>query len=584
MQKSKGTLKTIKNGRTERRYAPYGDKPERQETKPDIKIKNVYIAGEVLDLTATSANNKYGKEKLEYSMKYGISYPLEKYIHELDMIIADNASSIIKDDKQSKRQLRLEFLNKCNENEFLQIYFQKMCNYLNGGDGNIDTQHENTPLIIVCAGGNIITIFAKLLQNLIDYIRNIEPLYITNEILLSEILPELLPELLQKDFISKLSEELIYIINNISNNNFSDFDFNIVMNKNIFNSDEVENEPVSIFNRFDKIVGLAGFLLIRDKSTTVYEKTFDPNDPDIKYYNNNPCKNIPGMPDILYTQVFQDAMIAHVNEQPKYVNGENIPETNKSNCLKYLEYLKEKKNIISQTTKFNTNHIINKWKTKFGFNTELDAIVNYIHTVNQVLNNSLITYINLQINNQYTKDYYDLWKSKFSTLETMFQTVSFNNKTYSLPDIMSNLLFEFLRNDDLQTKVIMEINDLEQDKLRIKIDSTFNIYNKVNTMVKKIGNKTLANLDNIDNTLTTAAKQLRTDIRNEINKIPTYNTYLTLNTIITNGEDSPEVENKKLDNDDQSYIVKITNTTKGGKNKNKTKRKQKQNKTKTKTK
>lgn len=538
---------------------------------PNTHVKVINISGEVIDITAASNNNKYGNEKLNYSMIYGISYPLEKYIKELNMIIQDNAFSEIKDDKQDKRKDRIYFLTKCNDNYFLQQYFKSMCNLLNGGHGNIDWQHENTPLIIVCAGGNIITIFAKLLLNLINNLEKSEKLNSTNNKLLTFIE---LPEIdIREDYIKPITNDkhFIAIINQITNQNFSDFDFNIVMNKNTF-----EPNPEHIEHNMEQYKK-AGFLLYRNKSKSSYDKFVDNNN----IHTHNPCKDIQNMPDILYTQVFQDAMIDHVKRQ-------KINKSQKQNCLEYLEYLKETKNIISQTTKFNTNLIIQKWKNNFSFDSDLDAIVDYIHNVNYVLNNSLTAYIKFQTNDQYTKKYYNLWKQNFSTLETMFHPVSFNNKTYSLPDVMSFLLLEYLRNEKLHTKTIMELNDQEQDILRKSISNDFNTFQNVNTAVRKIGNSDLKKIiinssQTADHILQSAANNFRKDIQVNEEKIPRYNAYLTLNCIITDKEDTPAIEDYIVNKEDQSYIETIT---KGGKNKTKRKlkRKQKQKNKKTKTK
>lgn len=128
-----------------------------------------FVSGEMFDLTASSFNNAFGAEHNKGTIKYGINFPLEKFIKELTMILANTD-----DDKNEKRQTRLNFLLHCDSNEYVCKFFTLFCNYLNGG-GTDSTptkwmmqQYYNNYLIITAAGGNIVILFAQLIVNIID--------------------------------------------------------------------------------------------------------------------------------------------------------------------------------------------------------------------------------------------------------------------------------------------------------------------------------------------------------------------------------------------------------------------------------
>jgi len=103
-------------------------------------------------------------------MRYGISFPLEKFIDELEAILKDGGPP---DDKSAKREARLRFLYHCFESREVQDLFPLFCNYINGGgDESVRTwvngQYQENYFIITVAGGNIMTLFAQLLINIID--------------------------------------------------------------------------------------------------------------------------------------------------------------------------------------------------------------------------------------------------------------------------------------------------------------------------------------------------------------------------------------------------------------------------------
>lgn len=132
--------------------------------------KNINKSGELFDLSVPTWNNKFGNEHIIYIMKYGINFPLEKIMDELDGILDSGEPP---DDKSDKRLARQTFIYHCYESTELQNLFPLFCNYLNGcGSQSSRTcifgQYENSPFVITVAGGNIITLFAQLITNIID--------------------------------------------------------------------------------------------------------------------------------------------------------------------------------------------------------------------------------------------------------------------------------------------------------------------------------------------------------------------------------------------------------------------------------
>jgi len=124
-------------------------------------------AGEFFDLSITSINNDYGALHNIGVMLYGINFPLEKFIKELQMILNDEGGGAT-DDKAQKRQKRLVFLRHCDSLPELQKFFERFCNYLNGKDGSGE-QYSNF-IVITAAGGNIIIVFAQLIMNIINMV------------------------------------------------------------------------------------------------------------------------------------------------------------------------------------------------------------------------------------------------------------------------------------------------------------------------------------------------------------------------------------------------------------------------------
>ena len=186
-------------------------------------------SGEFFDLTTTSYNNEYGKLKNDNAKAHGISSTLDKYIEELEMI----TKGAVKDDKYEKRMKRLEFLILCNGCPGLRSYFEGMNTYINGKEiqflkyGTFEQYDgKSNPLILICAGGNIITIFAKLLLIDIDNYKT-DP-----KKALSRFFPSYLDEGGKECLINFLTKGTFQkSVQELASKDFSDFDYNLLPNK-----------------------------------------------------------------------------------------------------------------------------------------------------------------------------------------------------------------------------------------------------------------------------------------------------------------------------------------------------------------
>ena len=224
VKESKKSREKILN---KRRYEKMEPIPSKVSPKQFINL-----SGELFDLTVTSYNNNFGKEKIDYSLKHGIEIPIDKYIDELKMI-----SEGSNDDKTVKRKQRLQFLEEINNNNyyFLSELFTKIIRYINGGEKNNSFEENN--LIMVVAGGNIITIFVKLMEFIVNNINSgkedntktiLKDLYyIDNDHEIDNIYKGI------KENIIKFSLEKSNtdIFKELLKKGFSDFDYNLLPNK-----------------------------------------------------------------------------------------------------------------------------------------------------------------------------------------------------------------------------------------------------------------------------------------------------------------------------------------------------------------
>lgn len=191
------------------------------------KIPKFY-RGELFDLTVTSANNIFGKEKINHSLDNGINFKIDYFIKELDKM-----TSIKQDDKSEKRKIRKKFLELCNSSVLLKYLFDLLINYLNGGQSlNMKNEYNNQSLIVVLMGGNIINIYF----NIIYYSKKKENIEFIYKIF--DNIPNL--SIIIRGILNNLNEwlnleENIKFLNFIDNerkffSNYSDLDFALLPN------------------------------------------------------------------------------------------------------------------------------------------------------------------------------------------------------------------------------------------------------------------------------------------------------------------------------------------------------------------
>jgi hypothetical protein len=197
-----------------------------------------YVNGEIFDPTWTPWINEFGKEKILYSIMFGIEVSMKKYIEELEKMAGGVGSS----DKNSKRAARLNFLllaydqllpydpnDQANPNKIsrpLDDYFKRMLGYFNGSPRfdfttNAGVRHSGAKtgkvLYEIWAGGNIITCFAQLLKNIIVG----DPLDSINAMAGFET-----SDLHKRMVIVLQNPKLIEAINEVASMSYSDFDAN----------------------------------------------------------------------------------------------------------------------------------------------------------------------------------------------------------------------------------------------------------------------------------------------------------------------------------------------------------------------
>lgn len=242
----------------------------------DKNKKRSTIKGECFDLVACGESSDLGKLHIESSYQHGISFKIDKFIKELEIIL-----KITHDDKSEKRKIRLEFFQEINQldqldkTSYFGDFFTWICNVMNGGDGF--NQYEGQPLIITVSGGNIYIIFAKLLLNLkkavtlkIDIKNPSDELITINESVLSSFTQlyfnskknddtsrNIIYEMIKKLSGSRLND----LINMISSSEYSDFDYKLL--PNMFDefrksSEESIREPPTMEMTVDKteLIGL----------------------------------------------------------------------------------------------------------------------------------------------------------------------------------------------------------------------------------------------------------------------------------------------------------------------------------------
>jgi hypothetical protein len=145
-------------------------------------LKICGATGEYIDLLAQPYTNSFGYKHNTNSGLDGINCTINKIIDEL---VSIGATTV--DAKTDKRANRLKFLKMCKKviitpiasgKQPIEALFTIMCNYLNGGgvEGENpslrftgDSQYDSY-IVLTASGGNLVTIFARLLEYLLDRI------------------------------------------------------------------------------------------------------------------------------------------------------------------------------------------------------------------------------------------------------------------------------------------------------------------------------------------------------------------------------------------------------------------------------
>ena len=166
------------------------------------------------DPSCTAFNGPFGKEKIIWGTMCGTRIPINKYLKELLAMVEPGVAS---GDKNAKRRRRIAFLEACLRCRALCEYFKLMTHYING-----DTDYEQD-LFVIWTGGNIITIFAKLLKNILDVFRGI-PGIVLNSINSTRLTQAM------RDRINVCFEDadLVTLIEELSRNGYSDLDCNVL--------------------------------------------------------------------------------------------------------------------------------------------------------------------------------------------------------------------------------------------------------------------------------------------------------------------------------------------------------------------
>jgi hypothetical protein len=444
-------------------------------------------SGEFFDLSIPSTNDRFGQLHNTGILKYGINFPLEKFIKELEEIVKGES-----DDKTNKRELRLAFLQYCDTNPCLQFFFTSLCNYLNGKDGT--GQQHLTYFVVTAAGGNIIIVFAQLIMNIIDSYSSAASLDTFNSDLFESLLTPtnklLLPILLTKiPNIDRLGivrlivahfESYLEELKQIAESPTSDCDFKLSPNKSTLGS-EIETARAARklqqleVDRADTAASpnmvpagsnpdcppsihdiKAGFLLFRVKSLIdchdSYKQQHTP--AELKSYKNS-CP-----PDLqkLYPQIITQKHLDDIKDNAM--------------CLKYLQHLYEKKEAIKNMTQLTINEVVkyelagvSKQSNADGSISEVikpaenktEAIIRYIRRITETMN----AYIEQKW--QHEKEQEGLiYESAWSNFESLNNIINCHNNR--IPNLAAQIVILFLNfpmfnSEDILDKLIVRFNE-----------------------------------------------------------------------------------------------------------------------------
>ena len=256
-------------------------RPKRSRKPVIQKVPYSVLSGEFYDISIPTYTNKFGEKYIKCIWENGINIPLSKHIDELNDIITNS-----KDDKSDKRIKRLNFLKMCYKINNLKEIFILFSNLLNGGGSNDSELYKEFPLItescqfkqyrdsqklvLTCAGGNIITIFAQFVYIIWD--NEFEKIGEINKFILNHFASKLnttgtvILNSIKEEIINEIDKE---IVEELANKSYSDFDFKITPNKIVDKSiitDYEANTTANLPLQHQRSNDTEGFLLLRSKS------------------------------------------------------------------------------------------------------------------------------------------------------------------------------------------------------------------------------------------------------------------------------------------------------------------------------
>jgi hypothetical protein len=362
------------------------------------KLFNIYLArklakrkGELVDIAVKPKETRHGRAHLDTVSEFGCSFPIDKPIHELELI-----GQTTQDDKSSKRQRRLEFLKYGKKSSIVCDFYKVLCNILNGLDGN--SQHP-AHIVFTASGGNLITFLAKLIINILEtptgnLLKYNEMILKALEKMNGSYTRRSVIESIYDHFNTDEGQKLISVFKDVLS--FSDFDFNISYNK-LPEEEEGSQKKQKVPVKSDFVTDFVQFLLIRLKSsgkcgttTEEPEKTLEEK-THVKEYEEKIIKaacyatvNTAAYKD-RFKAVGLDAptihSLFHSQMQDKYLDVLNeIISTNASekekekldDCLTFLSSLKQRKSSNEQATKHNVSVISSLYPTD-----QTDALIEH---------------------------------------------------------------------------------------------------------------------------------------------------------------------------------------------------------------
>ncbi len=379
--KAKSTVVLTRDGKT--------GKTSRSKTTTRVSRnsrKKIKMSGEIFDLSIPSYNSKFGKEHIKHTITNGINFKIEKFIHELEMIVEGTS-----DDKTEKRRKRLIFLEKCSENKYIKELFEYFITYLNGGDLE-SRDFKDSFIIITVTGGNVFTLFAQLIKNIIDHKKKPDKIQLTptNQLLIGKLQQKYDRTVDVIDEIYQYSITFNEMISDITSNPYSDFDFKASPNKSPTPSEVIKELKRQVnFLEYE-----AGFLLFRIKSnlkrTLLQSEILKSDNKDFKSSCNDDIKQ-------LYTQIVQQKHYDTYGCLKKQI------EKDKIDCCKYIKYLLDEKKNIEENTIINVKTIKKLFQQgkfiKHGLSkvallspqlNEIEALIQYIHSISIYLNEYLL--------------------------------------------------------------------------------------------------------------------------------------------------------------------------------------------------